>query len=140
MIDDVYLPARKLPMPSSVSPQARAAMVAATTNRVDAPYPEPDDIAGWQARIKATDDYMVSLFGPRCAALDLERSRYEVAGRTVYVSRPAGAPTDRVLLHTHGGALIAGGGEVASLMGDLNAIRSGVETHSIDYRMPPEAA
>jgi len=29
MIDDVHLPARKLPMPSSVSPQARSALVAA---------------------------------------------------------------------------------------------------------------
>jgi acetyl esterase/lipase len=139
MIDDVYLPARKLPMPSSVSPQARSALVAAAA-REQYPYPELDDIAGWEERIQATDDYMISLYRPRCSQLDHERSSYQVAGRKVYVSRPREAPTDRVLLHTHGGALIAGGGEVAGLIGDLNAARSGVETHTVDYRMPPEAA
>lgn len=137
MIDDVQLPARALPMPSSVSPQARAAMVAAAA-REQVPYPELDDIDGWRERVAATDAYMVSLYRPRCAALDLDRSRYAVEGRTIYVSRPREAPGDRVLLHTHGGALIAGGGEVAALMGDLNAMRSGLETHTVDYRMPPD--
>jgi monoterpene epsilon-lactone hydrolase len=137
MNDDVQLPARALPMPGSVSPQARAAMVAAAA-REQVPYPAQDDIAGWRARIAATDDYMVSLFTARAAAFDYERSEYSVAGRPIYVARPKDAPSDRVFLHIHGGALIAGGGEVSRLLTDIHALRSGVECHTIDYRMPPD--
>jgi acetyl esterase/lipase len=137
MDDDVQLPARALPMPNSVSAQARAAMVAAAAMpRV--PYPAPNDIAGWRERIAATDAYMLSLFTARCAALDYERCETVVAGRPMYVSRPRDAPSDRAFLHIHGGALIAGSGEVSRVLTDIHALRSGVETHTIDYRMPPD--
>src|SRR4029077_10611681 len=63
---------------------------------------------------------------------------YEVAGREVHVSRPRGAPSDRAYLNLHGGSLIAGGGALTPIHSDLNAMRSGVETHSIDYRLPPD--
>src|SRR5579884_2233610 len=137
MDDDLKLPARAIPMPGSVSPAARAAMVAAAA-REQVPYPALDDLAGWRERIAATDGYMAMLYAPRCAGLDHERSTMTVADRPVHISRPRGAATDRVFLNIHGGALIAGGGEVTAILSDLNAARTGVETHTIDYRMPPD--
>ncbi len=137
MSDDLHLPARALPMPSSVSPQARAVMIAAA-GRPAFRYPALDDHEAWRKFVAETDAIRLAFYQPRCAALDHERSCYTVAGREVHVARPRGAPADRAYLNLHGGSLVAGGGALTPIHSDLNAMRSGVETHTIDYRLPPD--
>ena len=94
MSDDLHLPARALPMPSSVSPQARAVMIAAA-GRPAFRYPALDDHEAWRKFVAETDAIRLAFYQPRCAALDHERSCYTVAGREVHVARPRGAPADR---------------------------------------------
>ena len=43
-----------------------------------------------------------------------------------------------VLFDIHGGALVMGGGSVCRSMGTMMALRAGMRTYSIDYRMPPD--
>jgi acetyl esterase/lipase len=48
------------------------------------------------------------------------------------------ALADCAVLEIHGGALVAMGGPLCSLLGGLAAVRTRMKTFSVDYRMPPE--
>jgi acetyl esterase/lipase len=63
-----------------------------------------------------------------------------VEGVTVYDLLPDGSDPDdqRVFLDMHGGALITGGGDSCRGMGAMAAMRNGIRTWSVDYRMPPD--
>jgi monoterpene epsilon-lactone hydrolase len=64
----------------------------------------------------------------------------EIAGVHTFMLRPDGVldgGTGPVYLDIHGGALIAGGGELCGLMASGLALTVGMETWSVDYRMPP---
>ncbi len=65
----------------------------------------------------------------------------EVAGVTVRTLTPAEirpANTDRLFVHTHGGAYVFGGGLGGTFEAVLIAHHAGIPVLSIDYRMPPE--
>jgi len=101
-------------------------------------YPALDDTDAWLARIKQTDDYVLSRYGGHFPSVPTQET--EIAGVHTFVLRPDGVPegdTTPVYLDIHGGALIAGGGELCGLMASGMALTAGMETWSIDYRMPP---
>jgi acetyl esterase/lipase len=137
MDDAIQLPARSVPMPASISPQARAflAWMAANPRPV---RPDNTDPVAWRAATAAADANIVAMLTPRCAGFDLEHDRTSLNGVTTYISRPNNAPRECVYLDIHGGGLTSGGGEAARLMGCLAAMRSGATTYSVDYRMPPD--
>jgi acetyl esterase/lipase len=59
--------------------------------------------------------------------------------RAYVIQPPAANPTDsRVFLEIHGGALTQGAGECGKAMATHTAIRVGMPTWSVDYRMPPD--
>ncbi|MCL9793065.1 alpha/beta hydrolase [Frankia sp. AgKG'84/4] len=130
------LPARGIPVPSSVSPAARAI--------IGAPRPEPlvypplDDVAGWKTLVASQDAGVAAMLGawPVDAAVTVED--VDVDGVRVYRVTPPEAPDGRVYLDLHGGALILGGGEICRAMAVRTAAQVGARVWSVDYRMPPD--
>ncbi len=138
--------ARTIPVPTSVSAEAQAVLAASgalVAGRLANPQVSPplDDNAGWKARIAETDAVIALGFGGRASEVDVAVTKTEVAGIDVYVLEPEGAETGDdapIYYDIHGGALIAGGGDVCRMMGIHNAARAGRFTWSVDYRMPPD--
>jgi monoterpene epsilon-lactone hydrolase len=144
--DDALHLTRTIPTPSSLSPEARAAIsmgAALVPDRLANPqvYPALDDNAAWKARIAVMDEAILTGFAARGDTVDADVEKIDVDGIDVYVIIPAGADTadDAPLLYDiHGGALIAGGGEACKMMGTNAAVRCRLATWSVDYRMPPD--
>jgi len=137
MEDAVHIPARAIPMPASISPEARKFLAWMLANPRPV-RPDHTDPEAWRAVTAAADANIVAMLSPRCAALDLDCQPTTLNGVPTYVIRPEGAPRDRAYLDIHGGGLTSGGGEAARLMGMLTALRTGMETYAVDYRMPPD--
>jgi epsilon-lactone hydrolase len=135
---------RRIATPSSVSPQAQAAISAgsaAVPQRLAEPeaFPPLDDAAAWKARIAVMDEFIALGFAGQ--DLDVPTETLEIDGIDVFVITPPGADDGAdapVLLDIHGGALIAGGGDVCRMMGTTAARRVGLHTWAVDYRMPPD--
>src|SRR5436305_4030744 len=135
---------RRITTPSSVSPQAQAAITAGSAvvpQRLAEPEVPPplDDAAAWKARIAVTDEFIAMGFAAQ--ELDAPTELIQVDGVDVFVITPPGADDGAdapILYDIHGGALIAGGGEACRKMGLNAAGRTGLHTWSVDYRMPPD--
>jgi epsilon-lactone hydrolase len=132
----LHVPARDVPVPPSVSPEARAAL--SQPRIVAAPYPELDDLDGWRAIIAEVDQAILDLWSDTSAEVEVEDTVVE--GVPVYVAAPHGpAGGDRrVYLDVHGGALVMGAGAVCRALAAAAAPRIGARLWSIDYRMPPD--
>src|SRR5438128_5723238 len=60
--DDVLrVPAREIPVPAFLSPQARAALIAGARRPTPPPSPALDDTAGWERSAAESDAFMASL-------------------------------------------------------------------------------
>jgi epsilon-lactone hydrolase len=130
--------ARNVPVPSSISAEARAILAMPRAAPVD--FPGPDDLPGWRQLIAARDEEMVSLLAGMVDEDAAEVERTPVGAGAVYKIVPAGCGPDspNAYLEIHGGALIMGGGECCRITGTLSAVRLGVVTWAVDYRMPPD--
>jgi acetyl esterase/lipase len=72
---------------------------------------------------------------------DMDNEPGELGGVPVFDVRPDGVdcgPDAPVYLDIHGGALLMGGGEVCRRMNIGLAMRTGMHTIGVDYRMPPD--
>jgi epsilon-lactone hydrolase len=134
------VPARVIPVPTSVSPEAQAVLAAGPMEA--APYPALDDAEAWRAQIATTDAMVAERFASAGLTspegFDIEER--SVDGVTVYVVTPSGIdPNDsRVYLDIHGGAWIVGGGDVCRAMAVMTAGKTGMRVWAVDYRMPPD--
>ncbi|MEV1067107.1 alpha/beta hydrolase [Streptomyces sp. NPDC050263] len=135
----VRLPARDIPLPTSVSPAAQAAIVSGMAARATR-YPGPDDLDGWRALAAATDEAVRAMVGGTLPAFGGEVARIDLDGLPVHVITPEGlAPGDRrVYLDIHGGGWISGKGEVCRARGALTSVSVGARVWAVDYRMPPD--
>ncbi|MBL7487553.1 alpha/beta hydrolase fold domain-containing protein [Frankia sp. AgB1.9] len=135
-LPSLHLPARDIPIPSSVSAEARA--ILAAPRQAAAAYPPPDDVPAWKAMIAAQDAAVAAMVDSRPvdAAVTVEDAEFD--GVPVYVVTPPGATEGRVYLELHGGALILGGGLICRGMAARTAARIGAQVWSVDYRMPPD--
>jgi acetyl esterase/lipase len=125
------------PVPTSVSDQAQRALAT--------PWLQPDqvelaldDTDGWLRRIEVIDAALVQRFAG--LELPVKADDTEIAGVHTYVIRAndvADDPSTPIYLDIHGGALIAGGGDAARLMGSTGAMGTGMIHWAVDYRMPP---
>jgi len=142
MSDDappLLVPARTVPVPTSVSPEARAFLAAGPM--AGGPPPAVDDAAAWRALAAATDPMLAAMFDAQVADYPVEVEAVTVDGVSGFVVTPEDRPAgleDCVLLDIHGGALHLGAGEACRAMGTASARRAGIRTWSVDYRMPPD--
>jgi len=132
------VPAREIPIPAHLSPEAQAFL--ALPRPPAGGFPALDDVEGWRDRIAKSDAVIRDMFlGGRptttCTIRDLREG--EAIG---YELVPEGLPADdrRVYLDIHGGALIMGAGDICKAMAQAMVGRVGTRMVTVDYRMPPD--
>jgi acetyl esterase/lipase len=137
----IHLGPRSIPLPASVSDEARAVLSMPLVPRPE--YPPVGDKPAWRkliAEYNASFDPFVDIG----LSLAEGRSTVEtavVAGVTVHVGTPttfAEGARDRAVMTLHGGAFIVLGGAWARAEGALVAAEWGAVAYSVDYRMPPD--
>ena len=131
---------RFIPVPTSISEQAQGFlgmdMFGGSAERID-----PSDIAGWRARITATDELLVAVMGPQAEQLRSSVQSRSVGGVPVFVITPEGVDESDnapIYLDIHGGSLVMGSGKACEVMARRTAAQVQMQTWSVDYRMPPD--
>ena len=136
------VPAREIPVPSALSPEAKAVLARGLPGAGDGvgEWPAPSDRAAWKAMISARDAAVASMLGGASPTTAADITDIDLDDVTVYegVAHNASADDGRVLLSIHGGALIMGGGAPCRSSAGMSAAHSGVRTWAVDYRMPPD--
>lgn len=136
--DTLHIPARDIPMPSSISPQAQEVLALLATLRQLPVYPALDDIAGWEAYAQQGEAMILAMSAD--PALDAQVASEPITLGTVpgYLVHPRqGYAEDRIVYYIHGGALVLGGGEACRFMAKGTALGLGAKLYAVDYRMPP---
>ncbi len=136
----VELPARAIPPPETISHAARAALSAGASAPA-LPHLTPNDLEGWRRAVQASDLAWTPIADQILAASRCKVDEQVLGGVKSYVCTPlaqAGASRRAAYLYLHGGGFVFGGGRFAMAMGAAAAVRLGVTTVSVDYRMPPE--
>ncbi|HEX7873297.1 MAG TPA: alpha/beta hydrolase [Sphingobium sp.] len=134
----LHLPERHIPLPSHLSPEARAQAGQPMLSNPE--WPEQGDIDGWRAliaRMDAVGEVGLTMMSQHIPGTVEER---DVDGVRVFVATPEGVGEDdpSVYLDIHGGALLWGGGESCRALAKVMAAMFGARVWSVDYRMPPE--
>jgi acetyl esterase/lipase len=135
----IRLPARDIPVPSTVSEQARAVLAHPPAQTTE--YPPLDDPDAWRTMIAAHDGAIAAMMAGRPAGAPVTtESRDLASGGRVYEITPDGLDPDddRVYLDIHGGGFIWGGGQLCATMAAGVALRMGARVWTVDYRMPPD--
>jgi acetyl esterase/lipase len=134
------LPARDIPLPLSVSAQARAALATGAARETIA-SPELGDVAGWRAYVTAMNarmqPYEEMVWSSPNFQIDVER----VGDIDAYVlaRKGAGEAEDRkVNFFLHGGGWVCFGGRTIVLPAAAAAHQFGGTVYAPDYRMPPD--
>jgi acetyl esterase/lipase len=134
----LQVPAREIPVPSHLSPEAQAWL--SMPRGEAAGYPALDDAEAWRRHIAAGDAMILKLYlGGRSTGDCTVRVLREGEARGFEIT-PTGADAvdRRVYLDIHGGALIMGAGEICKAMALNTASTVGARVVSVDYRMPPD--
>jgi epsilon-lactone hydrolase len=134
----LHLPARDIPVPSSVSPEARSVMGMPPMGAPE--HPALDDLEGWRTAIRAHDDAIGALMAERQASAPVTTRELDLDGVRVYAITPdeLDRDDDHVFLDIHGGEFIYGRGHVCRSMSTGTATRTMARVWSVDYRMPPD--
>jgi acetyl esterase/lipase len=134
----LLVPTREIPVPSHLSPAARAVLSMGPLG--DSAFPALDDAEAWRAMARERDAVVGAMMEPREAAFQGTVEELDCEGRAIFVVTPDEARDDdpRVYLEFHGGGLTMGGGRVCRAMAMGSATNTGRRTFSVDYRMPPD--
>jgi len=139
---NINFPARTIPLPNLVSPEARKFLRESNLPIHWDNYPAPNDAAGWRQWIAATDEALrASFHEPFLKIAPVKIEKTEMVGVPVYVATPNDMPAQnrgKAHFSIHGGCLILMGGPSVASDAANGAIKSGCVTYSVDYRMPPD--
>jgi monoterpene epsilon-lactone hydrolase len=136
-----HLPARVLPVPTTVSPALQHAIAQLEWPDVAALSAAPRSAAEWQQLIAASAKVDLGFAAAvRQAFPDVDVAAGRIADVPVFTLTPRDMPPDnrgRLVLHLHGGAFVFGGGEAAIAEAVLMAHYTRMTVVSIDYRLAP---
>ena len=133
----LHLPARDIPVPSSISAEAQSVV---GMPQWAPELPELDDLEGWRASIGAHDDAIGAVMVERMSRAPVTTLEMDLGGFRVYEITPDELRNDdeNVYLDIHGGAFIHGSGECCRAMSTSTAVRNAARVWSDDYRMHPD--
>jgi epsilon-lactone hydrolase len=136
----VYIEAREIPIPTSVSKEAQAVLAMGRLGPPPRDLPALDDIEGWKTYVSDTDGFVRSMVGDATAGFAGGIEERDIGPCPLYVVTPEGLADDdrRVFLDIHGGAWVLGGGDLCKMTTIVLANAVGVRAWSVDYRMPPD--
>jgi acetyl esterase/lipase len=133
------IPARTIPTPRTVSPEAQAFLSRGL------PFAPPEishnDKEAWRAYIAQTEKFMEPVLVARAKETPARFADHRLSSSTLYEVTPEGiAPedSDKVLFNIHGGGFIFGRGMAAAYTALPLAGKAGLKSFAIDYRMPPD--
>ncbi|MBW8785504.1 MAG: alpha/beta hydrolase [Novosphingobium sp.] len=134
----LHVPARDIPIPVGLSPEAKAHL--ARGKFADLVWPEQDDIAAWRALIAEMDRVGLETLTMLGAGFEGTVEEIDAGGARVHVVTPACVAADdsRVFVDFHGGSMIWGGGPSCAAMGKKTAESVGARVWAVDYRTPPD--
>jgi acetyl esterase/lipase len=131
------VPAQDIPVPRSLSPQARAFLVSAT-RRLAALSAAGESAPSQAEQADAAVQYMrpaASRFIGQFETITLP------TGASLYRATPEGLDGRKAQVSyfdIHGGAFVVGGGEMCQLLAKLRSMNYGIEIYSVDYRLLPD--
>lgn len=133
----IVVPARALPVPDFLSPQARGFLAAQPTPPA---YPAIEDKAAWRRHVEMVEQHVTPMLEAIGGMVQADTEERVVDGARVFDITPAGLDGSQrgVVLDMHGGALILCGGPLCRLMGLGLAAKVGRRVWTVDYRMPPD--
>jgi acetyl esterase/lipase len=138
-MDGIMLPERFIPVPLSISPEARASL--ALDRPAMPPFPPLADTQAWKAMIAAMNAALSDGMRAGVAALPVRSHLETIAGVPVYVAEPETLPDgnrDKALIYFHGGGLVLLGGDCVELFARIEAATTGCRVYAPDYRNPPD--
>ncbi|TAL01425.1 MAG: alpha/beta hydrolase, partial [Rhodospirillaceae bacterium] len=132
------VPARNIPVPTSISPTAQAMLAASRMHLAE--YPPPGATAAWREHVAAMDQAILPILRERAARVAADVEEIEVDGIRVFVATPREVAADdrAVYLDIHGGALVMGGDACCRAFAIIMAGQVKSRIWSVDYRMPPD--
>ncbi len=136
----LHLPAREIPVPGSVSPEAQGILAAGRLGPEPKELPPLDDAAGWKAYVAESDEFVRSMVGDPLGMFKGMIEQRDMGSFPVYVLTPEGVRDDdpRVYFDIHGGAWVLGGGDLCKMTAAMSTSQVGARVWTPDYRMPPD--
>jgi epsilon-lactone hydrolase len=136
----VQIPAREIPVPSSVSHEAQGILAMGRLGPPPRDLPALDDTEGWKSYVAETDGFVRSMVGDATAGFAGTIEERDLGTCLLFVVTPDGVAGDdrRVFLDIHGGAWVLGGGDLCKRTTIASANAVGARVWSVDYRMPPD--
>ena len=134
---------RFIPVPKSVSVEAQQflGMDLAALAGGTAQEPAHDDLDGWRAHIKTTNEGLTAALELRGPSIPVTVETITVADIPAFVLTPDAIADDTeppIYLDIHGGGFFIGGGDACLAMAKGMVSQSRMCTWSVDYRMPPD--
>ena len=84
----LHLPARDIPIPTSVSAEAQAIMAMPPMEKIE--YPALDDIEGWRTMIASYDETVAAILGDRVSNASVKTEDVELGNVRVCQITPIG--------------------------------------------------
>lgn len=136
----IHLPARDIPTPTSVSPEAQAVLEMGRLGPPARATPAPDDLDGWRTFIEETDAFVQEMIGDPTAGFTGTFEERDLGPCPLYVVTPDGVAADdrRVFFDIHGGGFVLGGGEMCKMTAIVSANAAMATVWAVDYRLPPD--
>jgi acetyl esterase/lipase len=135
----VFIPARFIPTPRTVSPQAQH-FLSNPPPMGNAPAPGPKDKAGWRAYVEAIEPQLTALSKSLAASHPGEIVTRQLSAARLYEVTPQSFSTQNeklAILYVHGGGFTVGGGIAASFV--LKARDIGLPLPAVCVLHSPEA-
>ncbi|HUK02227.1 MAG TPA: alpha/beta hydrolase [Steroidobacteraceae bacterium] len=136
---NVHRDAHVVPLPQSVSPEARRYL--ATPFPIGEDWPATADAAAWKRQIALVDAGLRQSLEAMLPTLPVRTEKRTLGGVDVYVATPHTLTPEqrgRAVLYLHGGGMIVFGGDLVRGQAALSALQFGCTSYAIDYRMPPD--
>ncbi len=133
------VPARSLPVPGDVSPEAQALIAMPLRKDWDRPPSTPE---GWRALAQTGAAAVAQNVPGMLERLHVKMDSTVMDGVKVFVLTPEAMPPEhlsRLLIHVHGGCYVLNPGEAALPEAVLMAGFGRFKVIAVDYRMPPDA-
>lgn len=135
------VPARTIPIPRSISPQAQAMLAHAPPVGGEETFPPLNDSAGWRAHAAAANAGIAAFTAQNLKRYPGHNTTIALPNCPFYEVVPNSvdpANNDSAILYLHGGGFFMGGGEAAIYSALPFAYRARMTVYSLDYRMPPD--
>jgi monoterpene epsilon-lactone hydrolase len=133
------VPAKSLPVPTTVSPQMQTIIAAPLRAGWDVIPTSPE---GWQASVKANAAATIEGLPAMRERLHVKVEPATIGGVKAYIVTPDYIPPqnrNRLIIQVHGGCYVYSPGEAATPEAIMMAGFGHFKVISVDYRMPPEA-